>query len=63
MEKNINIEKLSAYIDGELSPEDKDKLEQEIALSSDLLEKTYRIKKVKTADCIGYKTFARISIF
>ena len=47
MGKNINIEKLSAYIDGELSPEDKDKLEQEIALSSDLQKKLIELRKLK----------------
>ena len=47
MGKNINIEKLSAYIDGELSPVEKDKFEEEIALSSDLQKKLDELRKLK----------------
>jgi uncharacterized protein YukE len=47
MEKDINYEKLSAYLDGELSPEEKGKFEEEIALSSDLQKKLAELRKLK----------------
>ena len=47
MENDINNEKLSAYLDGELTPEEKDKLEEEIVLSSDLQKKLVELKKLK----------------
>jgi hypothetical protein len=47
MGKDIIYEKLSAYLDGELLPEEKDKFEQEIALSSDLQKKLAELRKLK----------------
>ena len=47
MEKNIKYEKLSAYLDGELSAGEKDKFEEEIALSQDLQNKLIELKKLK----------------
>ena len=47
MEKVIIYEKLSAYIDGELSPAEKDRFEEEIALSHDLQNKLDELRKLK----------------
>jgi hypothetical protein len=47
MEKDIKYEKLSAYLDGELSPQEKDKFEEEIALSQDLQKKLDELRKLK----------------
>jgi DNA-binding protein YbaB len=47
MAKDLTFEKLSAYIDDELSSEEKNKLEEEIALSSDLQKKLAELIKIK----------------
>jgi hypothetical protein len=47
METNIKYEKLSAYVDGELSPEERDKFEEEIALSRNLQIKLDELRKLK----------------
>ncbi len=47
MEKDNKYEKLSAYVDGELSPGEMDKFEEEIALSQDLQKKLDELKKLK----------------
>jgi hypothetical protein len=47
MEKNLFYEKLSAYVDGELPPDQSDLLEREIALSPDLQKKLEELRKLK----------------
>jgi hypothetical protein len=55
MEKDLKYEKLSAYIDGELNPEERDKFEEEIALSGDLQKRLDELNKLKqlTASSAG----------
>jgi hypothetical protein len=47
MENKLINEKLSAYLDGELSLQEKNKFEEEIALSSNLKKKLEELKKIK----------------
>jgi DNA-binding protein YbaB len=63
MEKDINYEKLSAYLDDELSPGEKDKFEEEIALSSDLQKKLTELKKLKQLTVSSIKPLSESPYF
>jgi|CZKP01.1.fsa_nt_gi hypothetical protein len=63
MEKDINNEKLSAYLDGELSSEEKDKFEEELALSSDLQKKLAELRKLKQLTVSSLKPLSESPYF
>ncbi|MDR3610434.1 MAG: hypothetical protein P4L27_07730, partial [Ignavibacteriaceae bacterium] len=58
MGNDINFERLSAYIDEELSSEERNKLEEEIALSSELQKKLTELKKLKQLTAASVKPLA-----
>ena len=63
MEKDLINEKLSAYLDGELSSQEKNKFEEEIALSSDLQKKLAELKKLKQLTVSSVKPLAESPYF
>ena len=63
MAKNINYEKLSAYLDGELPLEEKNKFEEELALSSDLQKKLSELKKLKQLTASSIKPLSESPYF
>jgi hypothetical protein len=52
---NIEYEKLSAYIDGELPLSEKEELEQKLSLSADLRKKLEELKKLKDLTSASYR--------
>jgi hypothetical protein len=63
MEKDIQKEKLSAYLDGELSTKEKDKFEEEIALSPELKIKLTELKKLKQLTVTSIKPLPKSPYF
>ena len=63
MEKDKINEKLSAYLDGELSLQEKEKFEEEIALSSDLQKKLSELMKLKQLTVSSLKPLSESPYF
>jgi DNA-binding protein YbaB len=63
MEKDIIFEKLSAYLDGELTLDEKDNFEKEIALSSDLQKKLAELRKLKQLTASSLKPLSESPYF